>query len=130
MSDSATHQDDAGDGGAVVSFDRWLAALRSGEYRQGQGALKWIVDGVGEFCCIGVAADLIDPGGWSKAHSERHSRLWRGGGTFAAWEYIPWMTADMARLGLQLNDRDGLSFAEIADRMEAEFPELVGSADG
>lgn len=33
---------------------RWVEALRSGEYKQGQGALKC----EGQFCCLGVLCDL------------------------------------------------------------------------
>lgn len=42
---------------------RWIAALRSGEYRQ---ARRYLKKG-GGFCCLGVLCDLVDPGGWSQA---------------------------------------------------------------
>lgn len=34
---------------------KWLAALRSGEYKQGSGALRTADD---RFCCLGVLCDL------------------------------------------------------------------------
>ncbi len=34
---------------------KWVAALRSGEYKQGKGCLE---NANGEFCCIGVLAKL------------------------------------------------------------------------
>lgn len=34
----------------------WIAALRSGDYKQGQGCLRGEKN---QFCCLGVAADLI-----------------------------------------------------------------------
>lgn len=34
---------------------KWLAALRSGEYKQGRGVLD---DGQGRYCCLGVACKL------------------------------------------------------------------------
>lgn len=34
--------------------DRWIAALRSGEYTQGSGALLF----QGNYCCLGVAAAI------------------------------------------------------------------------
>ena len=34
---------------------KWVAALRSGEYKQGRGALRNAAD---EFCCLGVLCDL------------------------------------------------------------------------
>ena len=36
---------------------KWVNALRSGDYEQGQGALK---NPDGQFCCLGVLCDLYD----------------------------------------------------------------------
>lgn len=33
---------------------KWIKALRSGEYKQGIGRLKRVRDGVPEYCCLGV----------------------------------------------------------------------------
>ena len=42
-----------------ASKRQWLKALRSGEYKQGVGALKSMAGDTGEqqFCCLGVARD-------------------------------------------------------------------------
>jgi len=106
--------------GVDVSFGDWLAALRSGDYKQGRGALRRRTG----FCCIGVAADLVDPDGWSSGW------WWRQGATEKVKEHIPWMTVDVEALGVGLNDHQRLSFPEIADRMEAKFPELLASPVG
>ena len=37
-------------------LDKWLAALRSGEYKQGTQILKSIEN---KFCCLGVLCDLV-----------------------------------------------------------------------
>lgn len=44
---------------------KWIEALESGEYEQGQGGLR-IEDegGPDKFCCLGVLADIINPDGW------------------------------------------------------------------
>jgi hypothetical protein len=47
--------------------ERWCAALRSGEYTQGAGALR-TDEG---FCCLGVAANELNPNGWE--FSDEHS---------------------------------------------------------
>lgn len=36
---------------------RWVAALRSGEYRQGKNGLRSLEN---EFCCLGVLIDIMD----------------------------------------------------------------------
>lgn len=41
--------------------DKWVAALCSGNYKQGAGCLK---DSKGQHCCLGVLCDIIDPLGW------------------------------------------------------------------
>ena len=46
--------------------DKWLEALRSGEYSQTTETLK---DENG-FCCLGVLCDVIDPDGWKNISSE------------------------------------------------------------
>ena len=37
---------------------KWIAALRSGDYIQGSGALRRQTDEADEFCCFGVLCDL------------------------------------------------------------------------
>jgi len=39
---------------------KWLAALRSGEYTQGQ---RWLKRG-GRYCCLGVLCDIMPEIGW------------------------------------------------------------------
>lgn len=36
----------------------WCAALRSGKYKQGTGQLKEVIDGVPQYCCLGVLAEI------------------------------------------------------------------------
>lgn len=37
--------------------EKWVAALRSGEYKQGK---MFLMDSYGNFCCIGVAGKVCD----------------------------------------------------------------------
>lgn len=103
--------------------DRWVAALRSGEYRQGKGALR-IGD---EFCCLGVLCDIVKDdvgvewdGGWFDgaaglltglvlSHTGMRSAMGDRGGK---------------RLPLtERNDR-GASFSTIAKIIEQEWETL------
>lgn len=43
----------------------WLDELRSGEYQQGKGNLRAIVDGTEGFCCLGVLCNIVQPSKWS-----------------------------------------------------------------
>lgn len=38
--------------------EAWVKALRSGDYKQGQGALKWQGSGAALHCCLGVLCEV------------------------------------------------------------------------
>jgi len=38
--------------------DQWAEACQSGDYEQGRGCLRKTVDGVEQFCCLGILTDL------------------------------------------------------------------------
>jgi hypothetical protein len=41
--------------------NKWVKALRSGEYKQGSGQLRSEDDEGVSFCCLGVLAQIVDP---------------------------------------------------------------------
>lgn len=102
----------------------WLAALRSGEYRQATGALQ--DDCTGGFCCLGVLCDVA-----MKRHPELGMRWGFENFTEAdsCVKYAPPspFTGALGNLGVciaalaEMNDRDGKSFSEIADFIEAKI---------
>lgn len=101
---------------------KWVAALRSGEYKQGTNRLKM----ADRFCCLGVLCDL---------HSKETGQQWVDmPGAQGAWYYrqcglpaftvVEWAgldSCDPAPEGYDplsvLNDQ-GRTFAEIADLIE------------
>ena len=118
---------------------KWVAALRSGEYKQVEGALK---KGIG-FCCLGVLCDL-----YAKERGVRKwspSAYWRDGdelpcddvcdwagfpvtdhdddgnpqrGTF---DYDPEVSINYCYSGLSGHNDAGRTFAEIADAIEGQL---------
>ena len=98
---------------------KWVAALRSGEYKQGQRYLR--VDDT--FCCLGVLCDL---------HAKATGGEWEGFAYFDAIEVPPapvyeWAGIDDQRTGpgapnnLAYANDHGKAFAEIADIIEREL---------
>lgn len=100
---------------------QWLAALRSGNYKQGIGELQ---TKTGEFCCLGVACDITGP---------RTTRFWAPNGHRKAT--IPLQTRDIPRVlkgtdnhwsptknpvvkFLAKHNDDGVSFKRIATWVE------------
>jgi hypothetical protein len=56
---------------------KWVAALRSGEFRQGRNEL---LTGAGEFCCLGVLCELHnrEEGGEWRAAADGQTSLYMG----------------------------------------------------
>jgi hypothetical protein len=114
-----------------VTREQWCAALRSGDYPQGQGQLH--AEG-GGYCCLGVLGELAggvidadDPGGmrfdWSTDSQQNGP-------------YIPdslalmvGITSDDQHDLANMNDRGkGRTFSEIADYIETlPFATVVGA---
>lgn len=84
---------------------KWVAALRSGEYKQGRNRLKW----AGRYCCLGVLCEVA-----GITHGSRDGSL---PGDFAIKQKI----GDHQSRLQEMNDDDGKSFAEIADYIEAKL---------
>ncbi len=91
---------------------RWLAALRSGKYKQGRLRLR----SGDNFCCLGVLCDVYDPKEWGEY------------GTYDYAHNMPpldvlikcCLTPSFAHALAEANDK-GKSFSEIADMIEERF---------
>jgi hypothetical protein len=101
---------------------RWLAALRSGEYKQGHGRLR--IDDL--YCCLGVACEVEDPSQWKP--SFKHHGVVYGFYSDVNTGLIPRPVAD--KLGfsrsfitvlMELNDDLKFTFGMIADYAEAKI---------
>lgn len=121
-------------------MEKWVTALRSGEYKQIDGRLRsFEPDGYGKYsyCCLGVLCDLHhkehDPDGeaWSEG-------LGQSGGRTTTYDYhpdtLPWSVREWAGISRSnpelLADPDGngqyhLPLTELNDEHSFEFPELA-----
>jgi len=114
-------------------MEKWVRALRSGEYKQTTGKLR---DEFG-FCCLGVLCDLHAThgrtGSWdqecyhssTKGASECHYDLptkavVRWAGLKSREPQAPLLEDSLA----QLNDDHNWSFQELADLIEENWEEL------
>lgn len=91
--------------------DRWVAALRSGDWKQGMGRLK----NGDKYCCLGVLHE-VSGGEW------RHDLGGRVVPCYQAHESSYILPDSVLRPGVQtdlakMNDTMGLSFEEIADKI-------------
>lgn len=88
---------------------KWVAALRSGEYKQTGGHLRYCdLNGNPKgYCCLGVLCDVMDPEGWGARFHDDDAGLPE-----------PSMVGAHQPTLIDMNDREGRSFAEIADFIE------------
>lgn len=94
---------------------KWIAALRSGEYKQGQQTLCSYADS--KYCCLGVAAKIsganfleIVGKQWVKLDSDLNlPSVLKGSGA----------NSDLVYDLVSLNDHENKSFPEIADWIES-----------
>lgn len=120
---------------------QWVAALRSGDYKQGNGALRERHgDGVSDtYCCLGVLcdiavkADVISQPDLGEAEEPGYTEHFYLHGYLGAQSYLPdevvaWaglpsenpdIEGDAATLS-ELND-EGASFDDIADLIEEQL---------
>lgn len=110
---------------------KWVAALRSGEYQQGQDSLRTYYLGVEQFCCLGVLCDLHARETGKHWSSDVEANRFKYDGeeellprSVAAWAGLD--TSPVIQFGGQplaiteVND-GGESFLDIADAIEGQL---------
>ncbi len=120
---------------------KWINALRSGEYKQGKGQLRYSINGLELFCCLGVLCDIVikenpDIGKWgfedkSKVTDKVDAHLEIDGESYGG--YLPFKICDITGVSTKgefnenrptlasYNDIQGYGFNEIADLIERNF---------
>lgn len=103
---------------------KWIEALRSGEYRQG---INYLRGNDNTYCCLGVLCDL---------YAKEHNIEWRDSAIFQAKElnvagttphYLPNRVQEWAEVNgnnpnlLGNRNDEGKTFNEIADIIEKEL---------
>ncbi len=103
--------------------EKWLKALRSGEYKQGNGRLRNESDC---YCCLGVLCDVSGVGKWTKV-GEGEYPMYLCGDTNCAgvlWgELEEALSVPSEAIGtlMNMNDKKGNTFEEIATYIEANL---------
>lgn len=107
---------------------RWVAALRSGEYKQGHERLR---DSDGRFCCLGVLCDLRAKEAGEKWATEDGVFFFHGASSYLPTDLLSWcgfsnaigplVCIDGRQTRLANHNDDGRTFAEIADAIEAQL---------
>ena len=108
--------------------DKWCKALRSGDYKQGSGSLKCLLDDGGiAHCCLGVLCEISDetnfeiPWSLSKAFDVTD-------GEYCSKTFLPELFSRSVDLSMEnqrslaeMNDNQW-SFGKIADWIEKNIP--------
>lgn len=97
---------------------KWVAALRSGKYKQGKGYLQRTP---GKFCCLGVLCNVIDPAGWKGLKYDGRAATLPDSvqemcGINEVCSFT--MSNDVPTDGATMNDNWGWTFDQIATAIE------------
>lgn len=110
---------------------KWVDALRSGKYKQGAGGL---LRPNAEYCCLGVLCDVSGMGQWVEELGHDTRRSYRLPDRTAAVYIAPPGVAELVGFDKSqqeelayLNDSGNATFEDIANRIEASFPEVFRS---
>lgn len=109
-------------------IDKWIAALRSGEYKQGGGG--FLRNNANQFCCLGVGCHLLGAkwtanNSWDAYEPSGIQRSVEYPLDTDAYHDLGFLNREDMRRLANMND-DGNTFAEIADWIEAHKEELAG----
>ena len=99
---------------------RWVAALRSGRYKQGIGALCYVGNsGERRFCCLGVLADIAVEGDWIP-HDMLLRKAQTGNGSLGNHDALLGNPKAQDEL-IYKNDTEQADFNQIADYIAANL---------
>jgi hypothetical protein len=109
--------------------EKWLAALRSGDYKQGQYALKRVDDvGNTSYCCMGVLACIVGKENKMENNDfyndnvyEELAQITRGPGDWSSIKSHEYTHKDGSIKHLATHNDSGDTFLEIADIIEEYF---------
>lgn len=106
---------------------QWVAALRSGEYKQGAGALHRFSEAGDTYCCLGVLCDLAVKASVCRRYMDEDGIYHYGhashNDTYLDSSIVEWSGLDgynpkvEGRRLAELNDK-GFTFDQIADLIE------------
>jgi hypothetical protein len=104
--------------------EKWVAALRSGKYKQGRFALRNPLD---EYCCLGVLCDISSIGNWVsfKTYFQYTTKT---SGNAEGLCFLPeeveysldLSSKEQAKLS-DMNDSGRMSFEQIANYIEGKL---------
>lgn len=96
--------------------DKWIKALRSGEYKQGKQLLR---SGNNLYCCLGVLCEVMG----TRATKPNDVNFYYYDGNSGALSDTLAIQAGLKhsdqRVCVSMNDKDEFSFNQIADWLEA-----------
>jgi len=103
-----------------VTYEQWVKALRGGNYKQGNGALKKeLADGSVGYCCLGVLADLM--GLDLRVIPDGQVDYAKSGDMDFYMEMGTLVSSDHQDVLIKMNDFYNRDFTEIADYIEGEL---------
>lgn len=112
----------------------WVAALRSGDYRQAKGYLRREIDqGKVGYCCLGVACDISGAGQWDGAAGFSDADSDDDEPDFSNTELTSgverWLGIDSDNPDLNFGDRGWINAATANDDYEFTFDQIADAIE-
>jgi len=106
---------------------QWIAALRSGRYRQGYCFLKAEVDGISHFCCLGVLCELaLEAGVVSSEMPDNAGIVNYAEGSYTLPAVVRHWSGIQSSVGsFRVNGRRGESLATLNDTNRLDFNSIA-----
>ncbi len=102
---------------------QWVVALRSGEYRQTTNTLEFIDEGgSSSYCCLGVLCKLAERAKVVERSAVISEVAYGHSYKMPPDEVLEWagLSFETANEYTKMNDKAGMNFNEIADKIEKE----------
>ena len=98
----------------ILQLKKWIAALDSGEYKQGQLQLQ---DGFG-YCCLGVACKVLIPNAslWTSDEGRIRGTVPKSQPASPAW---------LIEINLDFDKKTGVLLSSLNDSGDYTFPEIA-----
>ena len=99
---------------------KWIAALRSGKYRQAKSSLRRrISKSVVGYCCLGVACNIVSNRKWHR--SDESVEMFDWGDVRYYTDHLDFLDGKAIETLITMNDGEDASFDDIADWVEANL---------
>ncbi len=108
--------------------DRWIAALRSGDYKQGFHTLRREGLKGDTFCCLGVLCEIAVADGAVEATRQKYGWNYGANSCILPAEVLEWAELESSTGDFELNG-EPISLVDLNDHLEWDFNQIANAIE-